>query len=50
MSLIGKKIEEFNAQAYHQGEFLEIRRKTLWGIGASYVSTQQISLLFAPLN
>ena len=47
MSLIGKKIEEFNAQAYHQGEFLEISEKDL---GASYVSTQQISLLFAPLN
>ena len=31
MSLIGKKIEEFNAQAYHQGEFLEISEKDLMG-------------------
>ena len=23
MSLIGKKIEEFNAHAYHQGEFFQ---------------------------
>ncbi|MCH0445312.1 peroxiredoxin, partial [Enterococcus faecium] len=27
MSLIGKKIEEFNAHAYHQGEFLEVSEK-----------------------
>ncbi|MDB7513190.1 peroxiredoxin, partial [Enterococcus faecium] len=31
MSLIGKKIEEFNVQAYHQGEFLEISEKDLMG-------------------
>ncbi|OOL58049.1 peroxiredoxin, partial [Enterococcus faecium] len=31
MSLIGKKIEEFNAHAYHQGEFLEVSEKDLMG-------------------
>lgn len=31
MSLIGKKIEEFNAHAYHQGEFLEVSAKDLMG-------------------
>ncbi|MGY3725132.1 peroxiredoxin (alkyl hydroperoxide reductase subunit C) [Granulicatella balaenopterae] len=31
MSLIGKTIEEFNAQAYHQGEFVSVSNETFNG-------------------
>lgn len=50
MSLIGKKIEEFNAHAYHQGEFLEVSEKDLMGTGVFFASIQLILLLFVLLN
>lgn len=31
MSLIGKEVEEFKAQAFHQGEFLEVTNETFKG-------------------
>lgn len=31
MSLIGKEIEEFTAQAYHEGEFIEVSKEDLKG-------------------
>ena len=29
MSMIGKKVEEFTAQAYRNGEFIEVSEKNL---------------------
>lgn len=37
MSLIGKKIEEFKVQAYHNGEFREISEKELQGHWSAFV-------------
>ena len=31
MSLIGKKIEDFKVQAYHNGNFVEVKREDLEG-------------------
>ena len=31
MSMIGKKVEEFTAQAYRNGEFIEVSEKNMIG-------------------
>ncbi len=31
MSLIGKKVEEFKTEAYHNGEFIEVSNKNIEG-------------------
>lgn len=50
MSLIGKEIVEFKANAYHKGEFIEVSSEDLKENGASSVFTLRTSLSFVRLN
>ncbi|GAJ61961.1 peroxiredoxin [Streptococcus parauberis] len=50
MSLVGKEILEFSADAYHNGEFITVTSEDIKGNGQFSVSTLQISLLFVQLN
>ena len=50
MSLIGKEVVPFKAQAYKNGEFREVSEQDLKVNGVLFVSTQQTSLSFAQLS
>ena len=50
MSLVGKEIIEFSAQAYHDGKFITVTNEDVKGNGQFFVSTQQTFHLFAQLN
>ncbi len=50
MSLIGKNLEDFKVQAYHNGNFKEVSKEDVLGNWGIFFSIQQISHLFAQLN
>ena len=50
MSLIGKEVLPFTAQAYKNGEFVKVTEQILKVNGVLFVSIQQTSLLFVQLN
>ena len=50
LSLVGKEIIEFSAQAYHNGEFITVQMKMLRENGLFSASTLQIFHLSAQLN
>ena len=50
LSLVGKEIIEFSAQAYHTGEFITVTDEDIKGNGLFSASTLQIFHLSAQLN
>ena len=50
MSLINKKVSDFKAQAYQNGEFKEVTLDSIKGNGQYSSSIQQTLHLFAQLN
>ncbi len=50
MSLIGKEVQAFRAQAYQQGKFVEVSEQDLKGRWSVCFSTQQTLHLFAQQN